>query len=152
MGYLLLILFFAVPLAEIWLLIKVGGWIGAIPTIGLVVFTAVLGALLLRWQGFGLLNRVRAMMARGELPAIEMFEGVVLVASGAMLLTPGFFTDAIGFLLLVPPLRRAAVMWLLSRSLVMNRPPPGSDAGPRGPRTIEGEFRREDPRKGTGSE
>lgn len=151
MGYLLLILFLAVPLVEIWLLIKVGGWIGAIPTIGLVVFTAVLGVLLLRWQGFGLLARVRAMMARGELPAIEMLEGVVLVFSGALLLAPGFFTDAIGFLLLIPPLRRATVMWLLSRSLVTNRPPPGP--GPRGPRTIEGEFRREDPRREkTGSE
>lgn len=147
MGFVLLILFFAVPLAEIWLLIKVGGWLGAIPTIGLVVFTAVLGVLLLRWQGFGVLNRVRLMMARGELPALEMMEGVALVFSGVLLLIPGFFTDTLGILLMIPPLRRRAMRWLLARSLVVNRPPPGRGNEPRGPRTIEGEFRREqDPR------
>jgi UPF0716 protein FxsA len=146
MGYVLLILFFAVPLFEIWLLIKVGGWLGAVPTIGLVVFTAVLGALLLRWQGFGILNRVRLMMARGELPAIEMLEGVMLVFCGALLLTPGFFTDAIGFLLMIPPLRRQAVLWLVSRSLFVYRPPPDGDRRP-GPRTIEGEFWREKDRR-----
>ncbi len=147
MAWLLLILFLTVPLFEIWLLIEVGGWIGAIPTIGLVVFTAVLGTLLLRWQGFSLLRRVRGMMARGEAPAVEMLEGVMLLVSGVLLLLPGFFTDTIGFLLLIPPLRRIAVLWLVARSLVVQPPPPGdSPRRPQGPRTIEGEFRREDPR------
>jgi UPF0716 protein FxsA len=122
MAWLLLILFFAVPLIEIWLLIEVGGWIGAIPTIALVVFTAVLGALMLRWQGFGILIRARRM------------------------LTPGFFTDAIGFLLMIPPLRRRLVLWLVARSLAVHRPPPG-DERRQGPRTIEGEFWREKDRR-----
>ncbi len=146
MAWLLLILFFAVPLIEIWLLIEVGGWIGAIPTIALVVFTAVLGALMLRWQGFGILNRARRMMAQGEPPALELLEGVVLLFCGALLLTPGFFTDAIGFLLMIPPLRRRLVLWLVARSLVVNRPPPG-DERRQGPRTIEGEFWREKDRR-----
>ena len=68
----LLALFLLVPLIEIYFLIKVGAIVGAIPTVFLVVFTAVLGALLLRFQGFSTLNRVRSVMARGEIPAIEM--------------------------------------------------------------------------------
>ncbi len=144
MAFVLLILFFTVPLFEIWLLIKVGGLIGAIPTIGLVVFTAVLGALLMRWQGFGILIRARRMMAHGEPPAIELLEGVVLMFSGLLLLIPGFFTDAIGFLLMIPPLRRRAVLWLVARRLAAYRPPPPPGGERRqGPRTIEGEFRRE---------
>lgn len=147
MAYLLLILLFALPLFEIWLLIKVGGWLGAIPTIGLVVFTAVLGVLVLRWQGFGILNRVRTMMARGELPALEMLEGMMLVFSGVLLLAPGFFTDTIGLLLLIPPLRRRMVFWLLARSVVVRPTPPGPGDDRQGPRTIEGEFWREKDRR-----
>lgn len=147
MALVLLILFFTVPLFEIWLLIKVGGWIGAIPTIGLVVFTAVLGALLLRSQGFGILHRARRMMAHGELPAMELLEGVVLAVSGVLLLAPGFFTDTLGFLLLIPPLRRRAVLWLLARSQIVDRPPPPGGERNQGPRTIEGEFWREKDRQ-----
>lgn len=144
---LLFILFLAVPLIEIYILIKVGGLIGAIPTIFLVVFTAVLGALMLRWQGFTTLQRVRGMLARGEIPAVEMLEGAVLLVSGALLLTPGFFTDAVGFLCLVPPLRRAAIQWFISRHIVGGGGPGGSSRErrhhPGGHRTIEGEFWRE---------
>lgn len=143
---LLFILFLVVPLVEIYILIKVGGVIGAIPTVFLVVFTAVLGALMLRWQGFTTLQRVRTMLAHGEIPAIEMLEGVVLLVSGALLLTPGFFTDALGFLCLVPPLRRGAIKWLITRHLINGGRGPTRPSGePRhgGPRTIEGEFWRE---------
>lgn len=148
----LLILFLAIPLMEIYLLIKVGGIIGAFPTIFMVVFTAVLGAWLLRIQGFATLNRVRSTMAQGGIPAMEMMEGAVLLVSGALLLTPGFFTDAIGFFCLVPSFRRTMIRWTLGRFLT----PPGGFGGPGGgpggassgephrPRTIEGEYRRED--------
>lgn len=142
---LLFTLFLVVPLVEIYILIQVGGLIGAIPTIFLVVFTAVLGALMLRWQGFTTLQRVRSMLAQGEIPAIEMLEGVVLLVSGALLLTPGFFTDTIGFLCLVPPLRRAAIRWFVGRHFIGGgpaRPSSGRDDHG-GPRTIEGEFWRE---------
>ncbi|MDT8385498.1 MAG: FxsA family protein [Gammaproteobacteria bacterium] len=148
----LFILFLAIPLLEIYLLIKVGGLIGAFPTVFMVVFTAILGAWLLRIQGFATLNRVRSTIAQGGIPAIEMLEGAVLLVSGALLLTPGFFTDAIGFVCLVPTFRRAMIRWALGRFLT----PPGGFGGPGGgpgnassaephrPRTIEGEYRRED--------
>lgn len=143
-------LFLLIPLLEIYLLIKVGGIIGAWPTVFMVVFTAVLGAFLLRHQGLYTLNKVQTAMARGELPTVAMLEGVVLILSGALLLTPGFFTDALGFLGLVPPLRQAAIRALLTRGVVSamggaysrRHPYPPSDAG--GPRTIDGECKRED--------
>ena len=138
---LLLALFLVVPLVEIYLLIQVGGIIGAIPTVALVVFTAVLGALLLRLQGLETLRRVQLAMMRGEVPAAEMLEGVVLLISGALLLTPGFFTDTLGFLGLVPSVRRWLVRAFLARSGIF---PPGGEPPPRGPVTIEGECRRED--------
>lgn len=148
MAPLLLFLFIAVPLSEIYLLIKVGAWLGAIPTIGLVVFAAVLGALLLRWQGFSLIQRVRETMARGELPATEMFEGVLVLFSGVLLLVPGFLTDAVGLLFLVPWARRRFALWFLARQGVSGRPAGRTDTGGRrGPYTIEGEFRREDSSK-----
>jgi len=137
---------------EIYLLIKVGGIIGALPTVFMVVFTAVLGAWLLRIQGFATLARVKRTMAQGGIPAIEMLEGAVLLVSGALLLTPGFFTDGIGFLCLIPSLRRAMIRWMLGRFLT----PPGGFGGMSGSRggshssgshrsnTIEGEYRRED--------
>jgi UPF0716 protein FxsA len=143
----LLILFLAIPLVEIYLLIKVGGIIGALPTVFMVVFTAVLGAWLLRLQGFATMTRVRQTMAQGGIPAMEMLEGAVLLVAGALLLTPGFFTDAIGFLCLIPSLRRAVIRWMMGRFMM----PPGGFGpgggpthGSQGPRTIEGEYRRED--------
>ncbi|MGI9310252.1 MAG: FxsA family protein [bacterium] len=107
-------LFLAVPLVEIYLLIQVGGVVGAGLTIVLVVATALLGAALVRAQGFSTWARVQSQLARGEVPAMEMFEGMVLFVAGALLLTPGFFTDAIGFACLVPPLRRR----LIARAIV----------------------------------
>jgi len=146
----LFLLFLAIPLVEIYFLIQVGNVIGPWPTIFLVVFTAVLGAWLLRIQGFATLMRVRSTVAQGGIPAIEMMEGAVLLVSGALLLTPGFFTDTIGFLCLIPTLRRAVIRWALSKFLI----PPGfggSGSGTgghssqhQGPRTLEGEYKRED--------
>ncbi|HHM05855.1 MAG TPA: FxsA family protein [Gammaproteobacteria bacterium] len=115
----LFLIFLGVPVLEIYLLITVGGWIGALPTVGLVVLTAVIGAYLLRQQGFATWQRVQTTLARGELPALEMMEGLVLLVSGALLLTPGFFTDTIGFLGLIPATRRAMVLYLLRHSNVI---------------------------------
>ena len=144
----LFILFLSIPLLEIYLLIKVGGAIGAWPTVLLVIFTAMLGAFLLRLQGLITLNKVQLAMARGELPTLAMLEGVVLLLRGVLLLTPGFFTDALGFLGLVPPLRQGLIRWLLSHGVVSTmggayhrrHPQHPQDA----PRTLDGEYRRED--------
>ena len=127
----LLILFLTIPVIEIYLLIEVGSLIGALSTVVLVVFTAVLGAVLLRLQGFSTMQRVRGMLAQGEIPALEMMEGVVLLISGVMLLTPGFFTDAVGFLGLVPFLRRALIMLLIGKGLLtMGNMAGAGSAGP----------------------
>ncbi|MCP4408159.1 MAG: FxsA family protein [Gammaproteobacteria bacterium] len=111
----LLVLIIVVPILEIYLLIKVGGLIGVLATILLIVLTAVLGAALLRQQGLATLNRFQANLGRGELPAIEILEGVALLIGGVLLLTPGFFTDAIGFLCLLPFSRKAIVYAILAR-------------------------------------
>lgn len=138
-------LFLLIPLFEIYLLIKVGGIIGAIPTVFLVVFTAVLGALLLRHQGLYTYARVQRAMSRGELPTVAMLEGVILLISGALLLTPGFFTDTLGFLGLIPPLRQWFILKVLERGFVQTMGPGGRPSGPEsGPRTLEGDYRRED--------
>ena len=104
-------LFLAVPIVEIYLLIQVGQAIGAGWTILLVVLTAVIGVWLLRIQGLSTLMRAQQKMQSGEIPAREMLEGMGLVVAGALLLTPGFFTDSVGFLLLFPPTR----IWLVGR-------------------------------------
>jgi len=141
----LFLLFILVPMVEIYFLIRVGGIIGAIPTIALVVFTALLGAMLLRFQGWATLQRTRMAMAQGQVPALEMLEGVLLIFAGALLLTPGFVTDTIGFLLLVPPLRQALIRWFLSKSNFHMPPPPGASQDRRhDPYTIDGEYRHDD--------
>ncbi|MEZ5530234.1 MAG: FxsA family protein [Porticoccaceae bacterium] len=116
----LLLLFIVMPILEMWLLITVGQQIGALPTIGLVLLTAVVGLSLLRRQGFDTLFRARSRLDAGELPAMEMAEGLVLALCGALLLTPGFVTDAIGFAGLIPPLRRRIVSQLVSRMEVVS--------------------------------
>ena len=142
---LLLVVFFTLPLIEIYLLIKVGSWLGALPTVFLVVFSAVLGVLLLRQQGFGVVQRVRATLDRGQVPAMELLEGMLLALGGGMLLLPGFFTDLLGFLCLIPPVRRWLVRVLLDRYLLTRpAPPPGAPPAKEGPVTLEGEYRRED--------
>ena len=110
-------LFLVVPIVEIYLLIQVGSVIGALPTILLVVATAVIGAFLLRQQGMSTLARFQNSMASGTLPAKEMMEGVLLLVGGALLMTPGFFTDTLGFLCLIPFTRKFIVSHIINRSL-----------------------------------
>lgn len=147
------------PLAELYVLIKVGAALGALVTVVLVVFTAVFGVLLVRYQGWATFQRIRASLARGEMPALAMLETGALWLGGLLLLLPGFITDALGLLMLIGPVRRAILMSFftpLGGSLRRTegrspprRPPPhrpsqGDDSSPEGPRTIEGEYRRDD--------
>jgi len=114
----LFLLFLSVPLLEIYLLLKVGGIIGPLPTVALVVLTAVIGVWLLRLQGFATLGRAQQSLARGEVPAATMIEAVMLFVAGALLLTPGFFTDTIGFLFLIPVSRQWIANKILQNVLV----------------------------------
>ncbi|MDP6968878.1 MAG: FxsA family protein [Gammaproteobacteria bacterium] len=98
----LFLLFIAVPIIEITVLIQVGQWIGALWTIALVVLTAFIGINMLRVQGLATLNRANWRIQSGQLPAQEMVEGIFLAIGGALLLTPGFITDAFGFMCLLP--------------------------------------------------
>jgi len=145
---LLFVLFLAVPLVEIVLLIKVGGIVGAGWTIFLVVLTAVIGAALVRVQGLATFMRIQSQMARGEMPAMEMFGAMALFLAGALLLTPGFFTDAVGFALLVPVFRRAIIRHILRRGFFRFSggagQNPSSGSGQRPP--LEGHWHREDDR------
>ena len=105
----LLTAFLLVPLSEIYVLLQVGGAIGAFPTIFLVVFTAVVGAVLMLAQGFATVQKVQHQLAAGEIPAVAMLEGAFILVAGALLLTPGFITDFVGFCCLLPPLRQALI-------------------------------------------
>jgi len=139
-----LLLFIGIPLTELYFLIKVGSQIGAFPTIFLTIFTALLGGWMVRIQGFSTLLRVREAMEKGEMPAIEMLEGAILLICGFLLLLPGFITDVVGFIFLIPPVRR----WLLTVGLQSSgilRPIQGAPAEPaRKQEVIEGEYRREE--------
>jgi UPF0716 protein FxsA len=115
----LLIAFLAIPILEIYLLFQVGGIIGAGWTIFIVIATAVLGASLLRQQGLATWTRLNQSMAQGQLPPTIMVEGLLLLLSGAFLLTPGFFTDTVGFLFLIPVVRQMLAAYLLRRGLFM---------------------------------
>ena len=102
----LLLLFVLVPVAELALLVELGRRVGTPATIGLIVLTGVLGAWLARRQGLGVLRSVRAEMAGGRVPAGTLVDGALIVVAGAVLMTPGVLTDALGFFLLVPAGRR----------------------------------------------
>ena len=141
-----LLLFVGAPLGELYLMIQVGAHIGALSTVLLVVLTAVIGGLLVRVQGFAVVLRVREMLDRDEVPAVAMLEGAVLLIAGGLLLLPGFVTDALGFLLLIPPVRQRLVLyWIESRHwIVQVSPEDGDGPPPPGQRVIDGEYRRED--------
>ena len=102
----LVLLFTLVPALEIYLLIKVGAGIGAANTILLIIATGVVGAHYARLQGFQVVQRLQASLHEGRLPAAEIIDGAMLLVGGALLLTPGFLTDAVGFSLIFPPTRR----------------------------------------------
>ena len=143
MPLLFLLLFIGAPLLELYVLIKVGGAIGAGITVFLVVATAVLGVWLIRAQGVSTHTRLRRKLEQGEAPAMEVLEAAALLVAGGLLLAPGFITDTFGFILLVPPLRRTLIRTALRRAITVRtggfRHGRGGPGGPRGPRTFEGE-------------
>lgn len=153
LGTLLLLLFILVPLAEVGVFIQVGGLLGLWPTLALTVLTAIIGSLCIRWQGFRLVNRAREQLQAGEAPVFEVVSGACLVVAGALLLTPGFVTDTVGFLLLLPPVRRLLFDRVLAARLQgmagaragsrASTPSPGP-LGQRRPDIIEGEFEQVD--------
>ena len=148
------------PIVEIFLLIQVGSAIGALATIAIVIATAMLGTWMLRRQGIATATLACARLASGEIPAFQMLEGLALGIGGALLLTPGFVTDAIGFACLLPPTRHLLIKAISKRVSIAGmaagvagggatpdqtsskntgkRPPPG-----RGD-IIDGEFTRKD--------
>ena len=101
----LLILFIGIPLIELFLFVQIGRRIGLEPTIAIVILTGFLGAVLTKRQGLQVLAKYQKALAEGRMPHAEVIEGLMILVAGAVLLTPGFLTDAIGFALLVPPVR-----------------------------------------------
>ena len=141
----LFLFFLIVPFVEIYVLLEVGSLIGAFPTIFLVVFTAVLGAWLLRRQGFATWLRFQTNLQQGVIPAYEMIEGPILLVGGALLLTPGFFTDILGFACLIPSIRRKVAQYVIENYLLkaetasaFRKQSSFSDGA------IEGEFKKQD--------
>ena len=144
----LLLLFIGLPMLEIYVLIKVGHEIGALWTIVLLLAIAALGSALLRLQGLATLANVQAAMARGELPAGAILEGLVLLLAGVLMVTPGFVTDIAGFVLLLPGVRGAVaralgagLMMRVQRGAGFARPGPGGPATPSAPQVLEGDYR-----------
>jgi UPF0716 protein FxsA len=140
-----LLLFIFMPILEMWLLITIGSYIGALSTILLVMLTALIGIGLLREQGVSTLWRGREKLHQGKVPAQEIMEGIVLAVSGALLLTPGFVTDAIGLMGLLPFSRIYLVKGILQKVTFFNasaqpfsHQPFGYDAKNNGD-TIDGE-------------
>ena len=141
----LLAAFIAVPLVEIALFIQVGGAIGLFPTLAIVVVTAVIGSWLVRSQGSRELNNLRSSFSDLRDPTEPLAHGAMILFSGALLLTPGFFTDAVGFALLVPAVRRRVMDYARSRITVARfEMGPTPEATPRrtGPddRVIDADF------------
>ncbi|TMM03271.1 MAG: FxsA family protein [Actinobacteria bacterium] len=113
----LLLLFVVVPLVELYVIIQVGQAIGAVPTIALLLADSVLGSMLMRSQGRAAWRRFQAAVAEGRTPAREVLDGVLVIFGGAFLLTPGFVTDVVGVVLLLPPTRALVRRGLVRRLL-----------------------------------
>jgi UPF0716 protein FxsA len=106
-----------VGVVEISVIIQVGQWIGFLNTVGLLLLVSLLGAWLVKRQGLGVVARIREQRSAGRLPAAEVFDGALILVAGVLLVIPGFVTDALGLLLLVPPIRAVARRFLARRVL-----------------------------------
>ncbi len=145
--YLLFGVFVIVPIAEIATFMRVGDIIGLWPTLGIILLTAFLGTGLLRYQGIATLNQAQTSLNEGELPLTSVIHGVFLLVAGLLLLTPGFITDAVGFLLFIPSLRLLIAKWAIEKfksnkhSYIYSSTSPGGNpaTSPDAP-VIEGEF------------
>ncbi len=132
-----------IPLLELYLLVKVGGWIGVLPTLLLCLGTAVAGVYLVRLQGFAVLRRLSGALGEGAPLASDLLEGALLLLAGLLLLLPGFLSDLLGLLLLIPPLRGLLIRGLRRRFPVQEVQVRGEPASPGAHRIIEGEYQRE---------
>lgn len=130
-----------VPIAEIAAFILIGQQIGLLPTLAMILVTAIIGSILLRVQGFGLLNRIREETEAGRLPGRQLVHGVMILIAGVLLLTPGFITDGLGFLLFVPAVRDAAWRLLQKRIVIVASSRGGFRSGPGGARSPDGSGR-----------
>lgn len=145
----LFIIFIAVPLIEIGLFIQVGGWLGLWPTLAIVVLTAIAGTTLVRSQGARALEQLKGSFNDLRDPTEPLAHGAMILFSGALLLTPGFFTDFVGFALLIPAVRRVVLKELKKRVNLQSVQP---DRGwqPQDETIIEGTFTDEDPNRPKG--
>jgi UPF0716 protein FxsA len=105
MAVLLFLLFFAAPIVELAVIVQVAGSLGVLNTIGLLVAISVLGAWLAKREGLGVLRRIQATTARGQAPSRELADGALILLAGALMIAPGFISDAVALLLLIPPTR-----------------------------------------------
>ncbi len=142
----------AVPIIEIALFIEVGGWWGLWPTLAIVILTALIGTVLLRAQGLAAVGDLQRRVQMGEDPSPTIAHGAMILVAGLLLLTPGFFTDGVGFLLLTPPVRNALIGYLKKRITLVQTSVHGGftaqgdrNRGPSGSETVDGEFEVVDP-------
>ena len=134
----LFLLFLLVPLIEIGLFIQVGGAIGLWPTLGIVVLTAIAGTILLRSQGLAVLSQLQQRMNELQNPAEPLAHGAMVLFSGALLLTPGFFTDVVGLSFMVPGVRRAVYRYLKARVNVQSFT--YGEAAPQDPDIVDADY------------
>ncbi|AKE53019.1 FxsA family protein [Kangiella geojedonensis] len=150
------LLFIVLAVAEIYVLLSVGSLIGALPTIGLILLTGIIGVGMLKQQGFSVFARLQEKMRQGQAPAQEMVEGVLLIIAGAFLVTPGFVTDTIGFLWLIPQTREYFAKLLISKGMFKvqsmhgggftgsGNDPFGQQRSYQDDNTVDGEYERTD--------
>ncbi len=110
-----------VPILEIAVFIMIGGQIGVIATLAMILVTAVLGSILLRVQGFAVLQSIQSKTAAGDVPGRELVNGVMILVAGVLLLTPGFVTDSLGFLLFFPPFRHFLWTHIASKIVIQTK-------------------------------
>lgn len=125
----LFLLFLIVPTVEIYFLIEIGSQLGAVFTIAMIILTAIIGAALVRFQGVTTLARAQGELLQKRMPTMEVIEGAMILLAGVLLLIPGFFTDAVGFILLISPLRQLLVRRFL-KSRIVNVGPAQSTTKP----------------------
>ena len=118
----LFLAFTIIPVFEIYLLIEIGSVFGVFTSIALVVFTGILGAYLARIQGLQTLFRIQESFREGRMPSAELLDALLIGIAGLVLLTPGFLTDTVGFVLLIPSTRNAIQYWLLSKIKTQHMP------------------------------
>ena len=109
----LLILFLIIPVTELYILIEVGKKIGSLTTIGVIILTGIIGAYLVKGQGFMILRKIQNDLNEGIMPGDSLIQGAIILAGGILLLTPGFVTDIVGFIFLIPVSRNIVKKYLL---------------------------------------